>query len=442
MNTATVDSPSLEPGAAPQLMSRGMLLRASIVFLLLSTTVLQRFGLNLGSYSANVTLLAMYAVLGIAVASGRLSFSMDRVFIYVLSIALAAGSMLANVNLAQIDRSSFSSLILLAAMFFPFVFVLVPDPQGRNDADWVMRAFLNVALFCAVAGIAQFFAQFVVRPPWLFDFTEYIPYVMRGPSGYNTVIPVGSLFKSNGFFFREPSLFSFVMALALLAEGLLYRRMVRIAIFGLALLLTYSGTGILTLFIGLLFPLGLRTLLRLGAVALIGGLAVLLLGDVLNLSFTLGRIGEFGSERSSAYIRYIAPFRVIADTMVSDIWTFWLGHGPGTIYRLGPSSSYEFHDPTWAKLLFEYGVLGFVAFVAMFLVMLNRPRIPIQVRAALFFSWLIMGGHLLMPENNYLALVVVGFMPLAGGALADLHARSGDLAGRVESEPPGRSWSS
>jgi len=49
MNTATVDSPSLEPGAAPQLMSRGMLLRASIVFLLLSTTVLQRFGLNLGT---------------------------------------------------------------------------------------------------------------------------------------------------------------------------------------------------------------------------------------------------------------------------------------------------------------------------------------------------------------------------------------------------------
>lgn len=403
---------------------QGMLLRGSIVFLLLSTTVLQRFGLNLGSYSANVTLLAMYAVLAIALASGRLSFALDRVFIYVLCIAVAAGSMLANLNLAQIDRSSFSSLILLAAMFFPFVFVLKPDPQGRNDADWVMRAFLNVALICALAGIAQFFAQFVFRPPWLFDFTEYIPYVMRGPGGYNTVIPVGSLFKSNGFFFREPSLFSFVMALALLAECVLYRRIVRIASFGLALLVTYSGTGILALFLGLLFPLGLRTLLRLGVVALIGGLAVLLLGDVLNLSFTLDRIGEFGSERSSAYIRYIAPFRVIADTMMSDAWTFWLGHGPGTIYRLGPMSAYEFHDPTWAKLLFEYGVLGFGAFVALFVVMLNRSRVPIQVRAALFFSWLIMGGHLLMPENNYLALIVVGFMPLAGLALARREERA------------------
>lgn len=417
MSTAALDHSPIEPYASRRWLPHGTVLRWSIVFLLLSTTVLQRFGLNLGSYSANVTLLAMYLVLLVALAAGRLSFSVDRVFLYVLCVVVAAASLFANVNLSTTDRSSLSSLILIMAMYLPFMFVLKPDPLGGNDADWVMRVFSNIALFCAVAGIAQFFAQFAMRPPWLFDFTESIPYLLRGPSGYNTVIPVGSFFKSNGFFFREPSGFSFVMAMALIVEGALYRRVPRMAAFGLALLVTYSGTGMLALFIGLLFPLGMRTVLRLGAVALVGALVFVVLGDALNLSFTLGRVGEFSSEKSSAYVRYIAPLRVVTDGFGDSNWAVWLGHGPGTIFRAGPTAAYEFHDPTWAKLLFEYGLLGFVAFVALFVVMLHRPRVPSPVRAVLFASWLIMGGHLLSPESNYLTLVLIGFMPLLGAAL-------------------------
>jgi hypothetical protein len=73
--------------------------------------------------------------------------------------------------------------------------------------------------------------------------------------------------------------------------------------------------------------------------------------------------------------------------------------------------SYEFHDPTWAKLLFEYGALGFVTFVGLFLTALRRPGIPLQLRAALFWGWLIMGGHLLSPEQNFLTLMLVGLTP-------------------------------
>lgn len=418
MSTAALDHTPIEPYASRRWLPHGTVLRWSIVFLLLSTTVLQRFGLNLGTYAANITLMAMYLVLLVALASGRLSFSVDRVFLYVLCVVVAAASMFANVNLSAVDRSSLSSLILVMAMYLPFMFVLKPDPLGGNDADWVMRAFSNIAYLCAIAGIAQFFAQFVMRPTWLFDFTSSIPEIMRGPSGYNTVIPVGSFFKSNGFFFREPSGFSFVMAMALIVEGALYRRVPRMAAFGLALLVTYSGTGLLALFVGLLFPLGMRTVLRLGAVALVGTLVFVVLGDALNLSFTLGRIGEFSSEKSSAYIRYVAPMRLVLDTINDTPWSVWLGHGPGTISR-GVATYYDFHDPTWAKLLFEYGVIGFIAFVALFVTALHRPRVPSPLRAVLFVSWLVMGGHLLTPENNYMTLTLIGLMPLLGAALAD-----------------------
>jgi len=79
------------------------------------------------------------------------------------------------------------------------------------------------------------------------------------------VIAVGSHYKSNGFFFHEPSDFSFVMALGLVVEWVGQKRPLRLGCHALALLLTYSGTGLFALAIGLLFPLGLKTLLRLSA---------------------------------------------------------------------------------------------------------------------------------------------------------------------------------
>jgi len=307
-------------------------------------------------------------------------------------------------------------------MYLPYVFVLRPHEVLGESGAQMVRRFLDIALLCALAGIAQFYLQFVWRPDWLFDYTARVPVFLHGPANYNTVIPMGATMKSNGFFFREPSGFSFIMALALIAEGATTKRARRLLCYGVALLLTYSGTGLLALFLGMSFPLGRKTIVRWLILAVGGGLAFALLGDTLNLSFTLARVSEFGSESSSGYIRYIAPLRLIRDTIGTDAWTLFIGHGPGTITR--QVQSYEFHDPTWAKLLFEYGVLGFLMFLALFLVALRRPNVPIQIRATLFFAWLVMGGHLLSPELNFLTLAMVGLLPVTPSA------QSGAVAGR------------
>ena len=201
-----------------------------------------------------------------------------------------------------------------------------------------------------------------------------------------------------------------MLALALLAEWSGGRRLWRVATLGFALLLTYSGTGLLALCIGMLFPFGRKALFRVLILATAGFLVLGVLGNSLNLSFTTQRLAEFGSERSSAYIRYIAPFRVVSDTLGSEVWTPWLGHGPGTISR--EVQSYEFHDPTWAKLLFEYGLFGFVLVVALYITVLLRSRTPSPIRVALFLCWLIMGGYLMVPEPTVLALVLVGLLPM------------------------------
>lgn len=373
----------------------------AFLFLVLAVTVLQRFGLNFGSYSLNASLVAVFALLVVAAAAGGLAVSGARLCLYAVCMIAALTSALLNER-----GSSIASLGLLAVMYLPFVFVLTPaaglGPERARDV------FLDVAVFCAVAGVAQFYAQFVFHADWLFDFTARIPAFLRGPSGYNTVIEAAGSFKSNGFFFREPSGFSFVMALGLLIEWLSHRRLHRVAFLGLALLLTYSGTGLLALLIGLVVPMSGRNLARLLLVAAIGAALFFVLRAPLNLSFTVDRLAEFGSERSSAYIRYIAPGRLVADVAAQSPELLWFGHGPGTIFR--QQLGYEFHDPTWAKLIFEYGVVGLVSFLALFLVSLGGAA-PLRVRAVLFGGWLVMGGHLLSPEQNYMTLALVGLFP-------------------------------
>jgi hypothetical protein len=181
-----------------------------------------------------------------------------------------------------------------------------------------------------------------------------------------------------------------------------------VACFGLALLLTYSGTGLMALLLGTAFPLRRRAAMALSVGALVVTAAVLF-GDVLNLSFTLGRVTEFGSEGSSAYARYVAPLRLIVDSFHREPARLLLGHGPGAISRL--TLGYEFHDPTWAKLIFEYGILGFLAFVGLFVILLREGQAPLRIRGALLAAWLVMGGHLLSPDFNGFVFTLVALHP-------------------------------
>ena len=121
-------------------------------------------------------------------------------------------------------------------------------------------------------------------------------------------------------------------------------------------------------------------------------------------------------------MRYVAPMRLIHASLDTDPWTALLGHGPGTIERATQSFSFVFHDPTWAKLIFEYGLLGLVAFLVLVMAALNQRLMPIQLRAALFFCWLIMGGNLLRPDHTALMLALVGFWSRYSGT--DRHTQN------------------
>ncbi|HSY21782.1 MAG TPA: hypothetical protein VK841_06695 [Polyangiaceae bacterium] len=372
-----------------------------------SLTVLDRFGITSGSTAVDAALFALYFFLAVGLLFDGLALSTTRVQIFAAVVAAAVTSWW--LNRSGGAGPSTLSLLLFLAMYAPFVFTIRPDVDDPDDGTAPATQFLAFALLCAVAGILQFYLQFVIHASWLFDFTPAIPPSLRCTTGFNTVISAGRFVKSNGFFLREPSGFSFMMALAFVMEWSLRRRLLWLACFGMGLLLSYSGTGLLTIAIALLVPFDRRAILRLVGAACAATVVFLVVGEALNLTFTVDRLNEFGSERSSAYIRYVAPFRLVSDTFNDAAWTPFFGHGPGSIKHL--LLAYRSHDPTWAKLVFEYGLVGFVSLCALYLVVLHHPGVPLRWRVVLFISWLVMGGHLLSPDANALRLCIVGFLP-------------------------------
>jgi hypothetical protein len=371
----------------------------------LCVTVLDRFGITAGTNAVDAALIGLYLLLAVGLLFDCFVLSAARLQIYLAVVAVGVASTLLNRSTSG-GALSVASLLLMLVIYAPYVFSLRP---GLEDSTAPARQFLSFAVVVALAGILQFGLQFVIHSAWLFDYTPLIPKVLRSTTGFNTVYSTGRFIKSNGFFLREPSGFSFMMALAIILEWSLERRAWRLALFGTGLLLSYAGTGFLALGIALLVPFNRRAVLRLLAAACFVGVVVLVLGEALNLTFMTDRVHEFWSPRSSGYQRYIAPIHLVFDTIDETDWTPFLGHGPGVIKSYWVA--YLSHDPTWAKLLFEYGIAGFLAVCALCISALRNVAVPLRWRVVLFAAWLVMGGNLLSAAENALLLALLAFVP-------------------------------
>lgn len=386
------------------------LLKAALIFALVSLTLLDRFGVRVSdSYSVNPALIALYGLVAVMVLTRSAQVHAVGALIYVGVVTVAGLSFVLNLSLDSRQYASLGSLGLLLVLYAPFALCLRPSVGTTALWQWLMNWYIVFAMVLAVAGIVQFYAQFVFHAPWLFDYTSLIPPAIRGSGLYNTTNhAVGSMIKANGFFLREASGFSWTMAFALICEWSLKRRKLLMATMALALVVSYSGSGLLALGVAMLFPLGQRTLLRVFGALTIGAIVFVLLGDALNLSYTLGRVGEFeaGATQSSAYCRFIAPGKIVAEQIDSDVWTTVVGHGPGTMQKL-----FDTCETTYGKLLFEYGLVGTIALVALILAAVNRSSAPIRIRVVLVVQWLLLGGSLLAPESMLLIVLISALWP-------------------------------
>ena len=157
----------------------------------------------------------------------------------------------------------------------------------------------------------------------------------------------------------------------------------------------------------------------------VGGV-LMLLGDVLHLNVVAGRTAEFGAQNSSGFARFISIFYPLDQFIFIDVSRFLFGMGAGSIETVSDEVTYLAHDPTWGKVLFEYGLLGALGFFPFILYSMLARSASRFLAACLAFAYFFLGGNLLGPFYNFLIVAMVAW-----------HHPDPTLAEEVASPSPG-----
>ena len=364
----SLPQPVLHAGAVPCGAMQDRVSPEGFVTLTLFTClVLQRFAIPVGDLAISVATPILLGAAAWGLGAGWLVIDRRRMALFLGLIALAALSTILRLALPVgiAPRTSLSSLLhwLVLTSFAVLAF------RDRMPERRFFAMVNNWLAFIAIAGIAQFALQFVGIS--VFGFTGLLPERLLLEHLYVTdqVLAWGaSLKRANGFFLLEPSIFAQFMAVALMIEALCFRRALWFGLFTAGMLVSVSGTGFLVLAgfgVALAIGAGLRgvamvVLMAMGA-ALALGLASLALPDVAET--LLLRSGEFSQPGTSGHERFVTPFMMMRDVFHAAPWAAFAGIGPGTSEFLELPYRYWVNTP--AKLVTEYGLVGFGLYLAL-----------------------------------------------------------------------------
>jgi hypothetical protein len=395
--------------------SRHGVVTALLGTMLFAQFFLSRFALHFGVRELSIAAVVTLVCVALLVLTGGIKVDATRAGLFCLAVTcMLVSAILGGGSIA--GRVSPPSFLLLVCMYMAYVFVI---PDGDATFDTTLRLFRRLALIVTVAGICQFAGQIIVPGPRLFTFESFLPESILTQS-FNYVIPVPGapeLNKSNGFFLLEPSHFSQLAALAVVVEMIFFRPSWRLAVLGLGLLLSYSGTGLIICAVFVPLLLVHRGHVQLVLVSLGGAFILLVFGDLLHLTSTFERLSEFGSEQSSAFARFLSPLYLFNDFVFPQVQTTLFGLGPGSIDPYFHAMDYAVHDPTWGKVFFEYGIVGTIPFIAFICRCMFAGARSYWLSAAVFFTYLLLGGNLLDARLEPLILALVVFQTRTKPAL-------------------------
>jgi len=365
------------------------MLKGLIFLTAFSQIFLSRFGFQVGeTFSLAPSYIFLYAALITAIAKGLVFIDLKLLIIFSGVVLTSFVSFLFGE-----PEKTFTSLILYWFIYFPFVF---KSCNTASPALLFYNLYYPFFLLLAVFGLLQFGAQFFFNPDWLFDFRHNIPDFFQNKNTMNTVILLSGLTKSNGFFCLEPSFFSQYMSYGLLFAGLFGGSLASVLLLLCGLVVSFSGTGVIILITGccVLF----RYFTPNNRIFIFLALFIFFLISFLTKdNLLLSRVEEFkggtGVRTTSAAMRFLNPRITVAEGLSRSTFNCIFGIGPGTISKV--FRDFEGHDPVWAKLFFEYGILGGLLLI-MFLFFSARTSSYKDHFLFLFFiQWSLLGGHLL-----------------------------------------------
>jgi hypothetical protein len=371
---------------------------------IIGATFLQKIAIPIGGdRQIYLGLFVMLGLTAVGVLMRRLTLQPLRLGLF---LVMAGGMILTQF----LGAHSFSelSLPLLLIVHAPYIFCLKPG-LSRPGAE--LTFFRNVMTVLAVAGIIQYAAQFAIGGHYAFYLDSELPrqFIFQGFNGLNPQSYGAHIYKSNGIVFLEPSIFCQCLAVGVIIEMLYFGSWQRLLLYLAALSVTFSGTGLIIL--AVLVPVFLARQHRYVLLSLIL-LAVVtggLWAPVMGLGNFVSRINEFSSTDTSGYARFISIFRIIHDDILPEADTLFFGMGAGSIKAIAAQVNYAVHDPSWGKIIFEYGLIGALSyFPFMICVFVTSPRI-FYVKAALALQFLFLGEYILSPTVHGLILALLAW---------------------------------
>jgi hypothetical protein len=393
-----------------------------ITTILFACIFLQRFALPVGSTNqVAVSFILAYAVFGYMLLRGRLLLSPALVMFFCGVMAMMT------ISLAIADeRASLSSFVYLFAIYVLYAFKL----RYRDGCfEHTLHSYQNLMIVAALFGIAQFASQFVLGADVMFPIDAYIPQDYLYWETYHVMIPLAyesEIMKSNGVFFLEPSFFSQFVGLSIIIELTRRQSLWRLIVYCAALVVSYSGTGLSMVVLFLPWILYRRGNIQLLVWGFIVACFLIIAGESMNLAKVTNRLAEFSEPESSGFARFISPIYLIRDFLLDSARGFFFGFGPGSIADFVKASrvgGYLAHDPTWIKLLFEYGVfafLGLLAYVTTALTHGNRDKV---LCVAIIYLYLFLGGYLLNGTMHAVFIALVAWHSDPARALAPVRRR-------------------
>jgi hypothetical protein len=317
---------------------------------------------------------------------------------------------------------SITSIAFLIALFAPCVFGLRESAaaESRVTTNDVLRAFASYATVFALLGIVQYAIQFPLGPRVAFPIEFFLPrgFLVETYNYLNILYYGSSIYKANGLVFLEPSFFSQFTALGLLLELALWNRRSRLAIYLVALAVTYSGTGIMVLGAGLVTLVFVQRRWGVAMAALVVVAVVVLFAEPLGLQSFVDRATEFQSTGSSGFERFVAWLYVYKQYWwTGDLGTVLVGMGAGSFAGYSNSALYHAAEMSFSKVFFEFGIIGGLLYFAFLFQMVFASKLPLVFKVGMAVSLFL---------NQAYSMQVVGILlsvfawPVPGGPVTRL----------------------
>lgn len=347
-----------------------------------------------------------------ACAVGRMRLDPARLFFFCLMASVIGG-----MTVLWGEEISLASLAFLMLLHLPYA---VHIEGGSRVLVRLNRIFMNVATFIALCGLAQYVLQFFVATAHVFPMENYLPADWL-VTGFNMQAPIAygsSIYRANGIFMQEPSFFSQFLAIAVLCELIGRGRLWRIALYVIAILASQSGTGLVLLAVCVpVLIVARRRWNLLIAMAIALPLLMLLAGPYLHTDQLFARIGEFGSERSSAYERFVGGFRIFDASVGADPVRLLFGYGAGNYRDIVHSLNHPAAEMALFKIVVEYGLIGTLLYFSFMMYCIFSARQPLVLRLALALTLFLNGAYNTFVHSLALALLVWPGAPTGRGSV-------------------------